>query len=48
MYVKLDDLYAQPVKVKKKKNDAKEDSQVSRKEAAAPSDDLYAQPDMAK
>ena len=45
--VKLDDLYAQPSKVKKKK-DAKEDSQVSRKEAAAPSDDLYAQPDMAK
>ena len=44
---KLDDLYAQPSKVKKK-NDAKEDSQVSRKEAAAPSDDLYAQPDMAK
>ena len=46
--VKLDDLYAQPSKVKKKKKDAKEDSQVSRKEAAAPSDDLYAQPDMAK
>ena len=46
--VKLDDLYAQPSKVKKKKNDVKEDSQVSRKEAAAPSDDLYAQPDMAK
>ena len=46
--VKLDDLYAQPSKVKKKKNNAKEDSQVSRKEAAAPSDDLYAQPDMAK
>ena len=45
---KLDDLYAQPSKVKKKKNDAKEDSQVSRKEAAAPPDDLYAQPDMAK
>ena len=46
---KLDDLYAQPSKVKKKKkNDAKEDSQVSRKEAGAPSDDLYAQPDMAK
>ena len=45
---KLDDLYAQPSKVKKKKNDAKEDSQVSRKEAAATSDDLYAQPDMAK
>ena len=45
---KLDDLYAQPNKVKKKKNDAKEDSQVSRKEAAAPSDDLYAQPDMAE
>ena len=45
--VKLDDLYAQPSRVKKKK-DAKEDSQVSRKEAAAPSDDLYAQPDMAK
>ena len=45
---KLDDLYAQPSKVKKKKNDAKEDSQVSRKETAAPSDDLYAQPDMAK
>ena len=45
---KLDDLYAQPSKVKKKNNDAKEDSQVSRKEAAAPSDDLYAQPDMAK
>ena len=44
---KPDDLYAQPSKVKKKK-DAKEDSQVSRKEAAAPSDDLYAQPDMAK
>ena len=44
---KLDDLYAQPSKVKKK-NDAKEDSQVSRKEAAATSDDLYAQPDMAK
>ena len=43
---KLDDLYAQPSKVKK--DDAKEDSQVSRKEAAAPSDDLYAQPDMAK
>ena len=46
--VKLDDLYAQPSKVKKKKKDAKEDSQVSRKEAAAPSDDLYAQPDMAE
>ena len=46
--VKLDDLYAQPSKVKKKKKDAKEDSQVSRKEAAVPSDDLYAQPDMAK
>ena len=45
--VKPDDLYAQPSKVKKK-NDAKEDSQVSRKEAAATSDDLYAQPDMAK
>ena len=45
--VKPDDLYAQPNKVKKK-NDVKEDSQVSRKEAAAPSDDLYAQPDMAK
>ena len=45
--VKLDDLYAQPSKVKKK-NKAKEDAQVSRKEAAAPSDDLYAQPDMAK
>ena len=44
---KLDDLYAQPSKVKRK-NDAKEDSRVSRKEAAAPSDDLYAQPDMAK
>ena len=44
---KLDDLYAQPSKVKKK-NNAKEDSQVSRKEAAVPSDDLYAQPDMAK
>ena len=43
---KLDDLYAQPSKVKN--NNAKEDSQVSRKEAAAPSDDLYAQPDMAK
>ena len=45
--VKLDDLYAQPSKVKRK-NDAKEDSRVSRKEAAVPSDDLYAQPDMAK
>ena len=44
--VKLDDLYAQPSKVKKK--DAKEDNQVSKKEAAVPSDDLYAQPDMAK
>ena len=43
---KLDDLYDQPSKVKKK--DAKEDSQVSRKEAATPSDELYAQPDMAK
>ena len=43
---KLDDLYAQPSKLKK--NNAKEDSQLSRKEAAAPSDDLYAQPDMAK
>ena len=43
---KLDDLYAQPSKLKK--NNAKEDSQVSRKEAAVPSDDLYAQPDMAK
>ena len=45
---KLDDLYAQPSKVKKRKKDAKEDSQVSRNKAAAPSDDLYAQPDMAK
>ena len=46
---KLDDLYAQSSKVnKKKKKDAKEDSQVSRTEAAVPSDDLYAQPDMAK
>ena len=45
--VKLDDLYAQPSKVKQKK-DAKEDNQVSRTEAAATSDDLYAQPDMAK
>ena len=44
---KLEDLYAEPNKVKKKV--AKKDSQVSRtEEAAAPSNDLYAQPDMTK
>ena len=46
-FVKPEDLYAEPKKVKKK--DSKKDKQVSRSEgAAAPSDDLYAQPDMTK
>ena len=46
-FVKPEDLYAEPNKVKKK--DPKKDSQVSRsEEAAAPSDALYAQPDLTK
>ena len=46
-FVKPEDLYAEPNKVKKK--DPKKDSPVSRsEEAAAPSDALYAQPDLTK
>ena len=43
-----EDLYAQPIKVKKKWK-SKNDSQVNEtEEVAAPCDDLYAQPDMTK
>ena len=45
--IKPEDLYAQPIKVKKK--DAKKDNRIMKSDnAAVPSDDLYAQPDMAK
>ena len=46
--VKLEDLYAQPAKVKKKWN-TKKDSQVNETEdVPAPCDELYAKPDMTK